>query len=482
MFEEDLSYFENKDFIRTLHDYEAARKEGRNIYLDADELTDIAEYYMVNNQEEMASQAISLAIQLHPDSIDPQIFLSRQEMFHNNLENAYRICNAIPNQNDREVTFLRAELLIRQERYDEAEDLLREACEREEEEKDAFIYDSVGIFIDYGLWDEAKEWCTWLKDINPHYKGLEEQEAEINVYTGNYDEAAVLLNHILDDNPYNLKAWNMLAETYRMNGQHKEAQDACNFALAIDEHNFTALTTMGNIYFVLSEYEQAHDYFMQALEQKQDDVVAHMDALCLFHMEKYELSAEQLKIAGTLAGDDQLKQLSISMQEALVYGHLHKLDLAMEKLNFVHPLLKDKTLMVDYEVLYGQILLENQQAKQAKAHFQKALQISNEPDKIALIIGITYYETGIYDEAIRLLETFLSDASYAKEMDYALPYLALCFMKLRKAPQYIEYLRMAAEKCPVLTQNLFEDYFPGVAPEDYYLYAYKNAYGCFPEE
>ena len=112
MREENLSYFEEPDFKRALEKYEKALENNSSVYLDADELTDIAEYYMTKGQENQANEAIQLALDLHPESVDPQIFLSRQQMFYGNMKRAHEICDGILDQNDREVHFLRAELMI----------------------------------------------------------------------------------------------------------------------------------------------------------------------------------------------------------------------------------------------------------------------------------------------------------------------------------------------------------------------------------
>ena len=104
--EEDYSYFENREFQKILYQYEDAVSHEQSVYMDADDLTDIAEYYMMNGRPTDAMEAIRIALALHPDSVDPQVFLARQAMFEGKLKKATRICNAIPNQEDREVTFL----------------------------------------------------------------------------------------------------------------------------------------------------------------------------------------------------------------------------------------------------------------------------------------------------------------------------------------------------------------------------------------
>ena len=184
MREEDLSYFDNEEFKNTLRTYEEAMQQNQPIYMDADDLTDIAEYYMVNDQEPMANKAIALAVSLHPDSVDPQVFLSRQEMFHNRIERAHQICDAIPDQDDREVHLLRAELFIREEMLEKADEVINQACEKLVEEKDRFFYDAASIFMDYMQWGYALKWCNKLRTEYPRFRGVTEMEAEIRMGLG----------------------------------------------------------------------------------------------------------------------------------------------------------------------------------------------------------------------------------------------------------------------------------------------------------
>ncbi len=480
MREEDLSYFENKEFKQILQTYEDALDKKQPIYMDADELTDIAEYYMVHNQEEMANDAITLALQLHPDSIDPQVFLSRQEMFHNNMKKAHEICDAIPDQEDREVVFLRAELEIREQRYKSAEIILVDALLKADD-ADHFLYDTVCIFIDYMLWPQAKRWCRKLLEDFPDYRGATELEAEILLCTGEYREAINRLNRILDENSYNTKAWDMLAEAQCASELYEEAIESCEFALAINERDHKALATIANSYYHLADYKTAHKYFQKALVESDDDVLYQMDAICLFQIGDFEKAASHLNVASSMIEQDSDRQLYIAMQQALVEGRLHHLDRALDALKRVKSLIREKSARQDYEVLYGQVMLENDLLSKARTHFKKAFEFSEDPEKTALVIGIPFYEKEYYAEALNMF----SAVEMSPDRDtahYVLPYMAMCHCHLNNTGKYLEYLRAAAHHYPELTSQVFEDFFPGIAPEEYYLYAYREAYGHFPKE
>ena len=127
--DDDLKYFETPEFKDILERYETAHRAGLGIYMEADELTDVAEYYaMVHNDNERADEAIQLARQLHPDAVSPQIFVARQAMQEGNIEEARQLCDDIEDQQHREVHFLREELLIREGKTHDAFSYLSDVC------------------------------------------------------------------------------------------------------------------------------------------------------------------------------------------------------------------------------------------------------------------------------------------------------------------------------------------------------------------
>ena len=98
---DELTYFESEEFKETLARYEAALREGRPISMEAEELTDVAEYYMTKEREEDADRCIRTALEIHPDAIDPQIFVARRELFHDNIEKARELAAAIQPHEER---------------------------------------------------------------------------------------------------------------------------------------------------------------------------------------------------------------------------------------------------------------------------------------------------------------------------------------------------------------------------------------------
>ena len=48
--------------------YEAAKAENRTIYLDADDLADLADWYAVHHKYAMATEVVEYGLGIHPDN------------------------------------------------------------------------------------------------------------------------------------------------------------------------------------------------------------------------------------------------------------------------------------------------------------------------------------------------------------------------------------------------------------------------------
>ena len=115
------SYFEDPEFKDLLAKYEGMVENHTPTYFDAEELTDIAEYYASKGEEQKAEDAIDFALRLHPTNTDALVFKSRSLCIKGKLDEAYQVMNLIEDTSDREVQFLKADLLMEEQRMEEAE-------------------------------------------------------------------------------------------------------------------------------------------------------------------------------------------------------------------------------------------------------------------------------------------------------------------------------------------------------------------------
>lgn len=481
MREEDEAYFNDPEFLECLQKYEQACQNEEPIYMDAEDLTDIAEFYMTQNREEEANQAITLAISLHPNSVDPQIFLARQQMFHDNLDEAIKIANSIPDQNDRETIFLWTELLIRSEKPDEAWQLIMIKLDEQEDNKAMFLYDAACIFMDYQHYEIANKLTRKLEKEFPKYKKLKKLKIDLLMAQEKYDEAIALLQDIIEEQPYSTSAWNTIAEAHVGKSNFMEALDCAEYCLAINPEHTQALMIKAHSLFHLNHLEQAHEIYQELQEiMPEEGRIYYMDAVTLANMERFDESREALEKALKYTSQYDEDRIHVLMHKAYIESKCHNIGEALKALEDAMKLSENQGEL-EFHLLMGEILLENDKEQEAAEQFEIAYNESQNKQQTLLTIGIAYAEAMHYDTALSLLETYMEEYK-EKEGVVAIPYMAYCYKKLHDQENYLRYLRKAVSADREITEFLFAEDYPSIQPEEYYLYAFKNAYGRFPED
>ena len=480
--EDNNKYYQSRHFQRLLHRYEKAVAEGHVPYLEADELTDIAEYYMTGKQDAKANQAIRAALKMHPDSVDPQIFLARQKMFYGQLDEARSIIDSITEQDDLEVVYVRAELLIKEGHPEEASDFLLQQMGQMQDCLDTYLYDCAAIFMDYDQWEMAGEWMVRLRDFCPDHLRLPIMEAEIRMGLDDYEEALTMLQKILDDEPYNSEAWNLLAETHIALGDYAEALEAADFALAINPQDNNAVLMKGNAYMHDDQMGAAIVYYTKYLEVQPDDLSVQISlCICYTGEERYKEVLPLLEKAERYARelpDREADLPQILQMRAFALSRLDRLGEALAALEKAREA-GDESLSWKFDLTEADIYLHCRQTKKAESCFMAALEKSPERGDTLFNIAVSYSNEGYYSIALDIFNDVWTIFG-TQEGKFVVPYIANCYLRMNNMPGFLEYLRLSPYCDFRATLYLFRDRFPGLQPEDYYRYAYKEVHGVFP--
>ena len=482
--ENNNKYYQSRHFLRLLHRYEKSVSEGHVPYLEADELTDIAEYYMTGKQDAKANQAIQAAIDMHPDSVDPQIFLARQRMFYGQLDEAHAIVDAITEQDDCEVIYIRAELLIKEGHADQASDFLLEQMGKMQDNLDSYLYDATSIFMDYDQWELASEWLEQLRDAFPTHPRLPILEAEIHMGLDDYETALTMLKKILDEEPYSSEAWNLLSETYVALEMYPEALEAADFSLAINPQDSDALLMKGNAYMHEDEMEKAIEHYTKYLETQPDDLSVLISLIiCYTNEERYKEALPLLDKAEQYARKLPEREADLPQIYQLRAYVLSRIDKSAEALATIAKAreISDQSLAWKFDMSEGDIYLQIRDTKQAEQCFVAALEKSPEQGETLFNIALSYSNAGYYDVAIDLLDDVWTIYG-TQEGKFVVPYLASCYLYKNDMANFLDYLKLAPQCDREATLYLFRDRYPDIAPEEYYAYAYKEIYGVFPEK
>ena len=84
-------YFQSKEFKDLLKSYEEQNDRGENIYLDADDFADLADYYLSIDKADLAMDTLSQGLSLHPDDEVLMIVQSASHIYMRQYDQAEEV-------------------------------------------------------------------------------------------------------------------------------------------------------------------------------------------------------------------------------------------------------------------------------------------------------------------------------------------------------------------------------------------------------
>ena len=255
----------DKELQELAEQYEAAKAENKPIYLDADDLADLADWYAMHGKSEQATEVVEYGLSLHPDSTPLLVEQAYLFMDAQNREQAKLVIERISEDYSSEVKVLKANILLGEGKIDEAEQLLDTI---EDKEELANIVDVSYMYIDMGYPVKA---LPWLAGGSERYA---EDEAYLAVTAdcfhaqGLNQKAEALYNKLIDKNPYSAPYWFGLARCYFEQQLFDKAIEACDYAIVADEEFAEAYIMKGHAFYQLGNEESALENYTLAEKYK----------------------------------------------------------------------------------------------------------------------------------------------------------------------------------------------------------------------
>ena len=332
---DDQDYLNSPEFRDALQQYEDMMAGGPSAFLDAEELTDIAEYYLIHlEDQERARECNEYALSLYPGATAPLIFQARQHLLDNDLDTCQQLCDAIPEQEDREVKFLNAEIMVRRKQQKQAFTYLLECSKGIEEDHDFFLFDAAYIFMDYNEYKMAYAMAEELLKIAPDWYRTWQIMADSLLGLAAFDQALEYINKMLDIDPFCTETWDWASEAYSGTGKYEQAIEAADYALAVNPEEARALQLKGHANLHLEAYEQALKLYGQVLDiTPNDETTMAFIAYCHLCMGQLDKALQAIEEAEKLSGGKSPEQQMIYEQHANVMAALERYDEAIDFIN-----------------------------------------------------------------------------------------------------------------------------------------------------
>ncbi len=461
----DEEYFKSNEFQNLLSRYESSVASGDILFLDADDLVDIADYYNMKEEPERANAVVEQGLALYPNHVLLNVFMARRALEEDDAEEAERIADRIDDKDAPDYHYLRAEILIAQDRIDEADKYLREYAKSvDADEYGDFVKDVANLYIDYSVSDKAYEWM--MRTPGDESDDFKELMARTLFGLGKYKDSERIFNELIDNNPYSKRYWTALATAQFMDEDYNGAVTSSEYAIAIDPQDPDGLLNKANGLLKLNNYEEALEYFKRYAAVCPGDPVGPLhQAICLENLRKTKEAIPLLQLAINLADNNEM--LAHILQElAFAYSAEGELDRALDILNQTEELDCDHD---DMEIIRGHILLSHQRVEEAERVFGNILTKEHVKPILVLRIIVSLYDNRYVKAAYLMLKNYYKNRG--KDFNLGFAYMALFCWELHYDDEFLHYLQRAIETNPTETRLVLGQLFPEDLPvENYYNY------------
>ena len=452
---DDTAYFESEGFKKLLEQYEDSVKSGHPVYMDADDLADIADYYHYEGRLDDAAAAIELALQFNPDAIGPLLYKAREALSLNNFRTARDYAERIRIIDQAEYLYLLGEILICEGKTEEADELFRKQfMELPPDEQMDYVYDVANLFAEYNDYNKSFEWMARSQgDDSDDFKEL---MARTLFGIGKYEDSSKLFNELLDHNPYSKVYWNALASAQFMSEDYGASIASSEYAIAIDPNDAESILTKANGLYHLENFEEALSYFEKYSEKNNTDEFGYLhQGTCLINLGRFEEAISRLLIAEGLALPDSQYLPEIYQELAFAYSELKQPETALYYIDKTENLDCDH---IDMEVIRGHILVANKRLREAEIVFKNVILESGNAPKTMLRVMVSLYDNRYVSASYKLFKKFFNFVDDDWNEGYS--YMALCCWDIKHYDEFIDYLKKAVEKNPNEAKMVLGHLFP----------------------
>ena len=461
-------YYESDEFQELLGEYEENMEKGMPIFMDADDLVEIADFYEWQGRRDEADEAVDKALELDPTCAAALAFKVGDALETMNLAKAHFYLDQITDTDDPEYVYSRAEVMIAEDKAQECDQWLLELFkDTPDDERDDFVMDAMNIYCDWEHYDLALQWMMRMQPVdNDDFREL---VGRIYYGTEQYEKCEETFKQLLDSDPFNLRYWVTLASAQYMLCKYEEALASSEYAIAIDPTAGDALLGKANALFHMERYDEAYQFFDRYTEVVPDDALAEVNkAACLINSGRYTEGLEMLQqMLSDLKDDDELL-LDVYHQMAFAYGELGRFDDALDILELMMKL--PNCQLTQVEVTKGHMQLAAGRLQEAEDTFRQAVNRSNKPMQTLLQVIVSLYDNGLLTTSYNMMGRFFLLQEQDAHDGYG--YMALFCHDLKREAEYLHYLQLACRHNTSEAYQALHHLFPhDIAPADYYDYA-----------
>jgi len=255
----EFSHQDDNDNL-SLTKFESMLKTNHVLFFDSNEFENIIHHYLEIGKIALAKKAIRMGLEQHPTSVNLKLFKTEILILEDKLEEADKLLDELYElePSNEEIYIQKASVLSKRDEHQKAIHSLLIALDlTDDEEDDADLYALIGmeyLFLDQ--FENAREYFVKCLEIdNDDYSALYNIVYCFDFLDQN-QEAITFLNQYLDRNPYSEVAWHQLGKQYFAIKEYQKALTAFDFAIISDDNFVGAYLEKGK---VLEKQKHYHD-------------------------------------------------------------------------------------------------------------------------------------------------------------------------------------------------------------------------------
>ncbi len=436
-----------------LSKFEFMLKTNSVYFFDANEFEEIILYYIDNGKFSLANKAVQLGLRQHPLSVDLKLVQAELLVLEEKFENAEKILNELQEIEpaNEEIYIQKATIYSKKGVHKKAIAYLKIALEYSEDPSE--IYSMIGMeYLYLDEFERARENFAMCLDVEfDNYSTLYNVIYCFDM-TEQHEEAVEYLISYIEKDPYSEVAWHQLGRQYFVLENYSKALEAFEYAILIDDTFIGAHLEKAKTLEELNRLEEAIEYYGLTME---------LDTETPFAFLRIGKCYESL---GDLDKAMEFYHKTVNEDPLLDKGWLALTDIYMKK-GMLEKAMQNikKALNIDEEVpdywnKIGEIYVRLNQLEAAAGSFQKSITLDPEQLEVHLSLSDVLLISKDESEALLVLkeakEIFKSDA----EILFRIAGLNYLLGNKERSFYYLEKALTINYAYQVILQELFPDF------------------------
>ena len=426
----------DKELQEMADTYEQRKAEGRSIYMDAEDMADLADWYALRHKPELAQEVVSYGLDIHPGNTSLLVQQAYLYLESDKVDNALQVAGLIEEETT-EATILKAQMQLIMGKHQACKALLNTI----DKDDVANIVEVAYMYMDEGYDDEAYKWIALGKGQYEDDAAFQAVCAEYYFSRHQLDKAIDYYNKLIDGNPYSPFYWQGLARCYFEQGAFDKTIDACDYATLSDDEYADAYVLRASAYYELGNFEEALDNYKEAerLQAISPSFIYFFQGMDKVAKNEWQEACSFLKKSAESVGSDD-ESVNLPLVRANVGLCLYKLgkkEEARAEWEKAHRLNPEEPLSY---LIEGRAYMEGQETDLASAAWKKAVDLAPYPE--------TWDEIGLYCLNAGQPRQASQAFEQTKELDPGYPHihekLAMSYLMAGDKEQFEHYNRLSA--------------------------------------